>query len=118
MAMTETGIDPRGLDAAACLLRGIGDPSRLAILRHLDTEGEQRVVDLVQHLGLAQSTVSAHLACLKGCGLAESRPVGRSSVFRLTEPELVRDVLRATEQLLAATGQDVTLCPVTGVCDD
>jgi len=52
------------LSAAACLFRSFGDPARLAILRHLAL-GEHRVVDLTAHLGLAQSTVSAHLACLK-----------------------------------------------------
>ena len=56
--------------AAACLFRGMSDPSRLAILRHLPL-GEHRVADLTAHLGLAQSTVSKHLACLRDCGLVE-----------------------------------------------
>lgn len=29
--------------------------------------GEARVVDLVAELGLAQSTISKHLACLRDC---------------------------------------------------
>ena len=58
--------------AAACLFRALADPSRLTILRHLAL-GEHRVVDLVAHLGLAQSTVSQHLACLAGA--AWSPPV-------------------------------------------
>lgn len=91
----------------------MGDPSRLVILQHLTT-GEHRVVDLVAHLGLAQSTVSKHLACLRDCGLVTSRPVGRSSVFELTEPDLVLRVLAVTEELLAATGEAVVLCPNTG----
>ncbi len=66
------------LAAAACMFRSLGDPNRLAILRHLAL-GEHRVVDLVSHLGLAQSTVSAHLACLRDCGLVTSRPQGRGS---------------------------------------
>jgi DNA-binding transcriptional ArsR family regulator len=108
-------VDERAaLVAAACLFRGLGDPGRLAILRHLAL-GEHRVVDLTAHLGLAQSTVSKHLACLRGCGLVSSRPVGRASVFSLTQPELVTGVLRAAEGLLAGTGDGVTLCPVTGV---
>ncbi len=107
-------VDERtALSAAACLFRGLGDPARLAILRHLAL-GEHRVVDLTAHLGLAQSTVSKHLACLRDCGLVSSRPVGRASMFSLTEPELVMDVLRAAEVLLAATGDAVTLCPVYG----
>ncbi len=35
-------------------------------------------------------------------------------MFALTQPELVVEVLRATEGVLAATGDAVTLCPVYG----
>lgn len=107
-------VDERSaLTAAACLFRSLGDPARLAILRHL-VLGEHRVVDLTAHLGLAQSTVSKHLACLRECGLVTSRPVGRASMYALSEPALVLDVLRAAEGLLSATGDAVTLCPVSG----
>lgn len=99
--------------AAACLFRGMGDPSRVAILQHL-LLGEHNVGELTSHLGLAQSTVSKHLACLCDCGLVESRPVGRSSVFSLTHPDAVRKVFAAAEELLAATGDAVVLCPVYG----
>jgi ArsR family transcriptional regulator, cadmium/lead-responsive transcriptional repressor len=98
------------LDSAACLFRGFGDPSRLAILQHL-LLGEHRVVDLTDHLGLAQSTVSKHLACLRDCGLVTSRPQGRASLFRLTQPDAVLELLAAAERLLALTGDAVTLCP-------
>ena len=47
--------------AAVALFRSLGDPARLSILRRL-AEGEARVTDLVNCVGLAQSTVSAHLA--------------------------------------------------------
>lgn len=99
--------------AAACLFRGMGDPSRVAILQHL-LLGEHNVGELTSHLGLAQSTVSKHLACLRDCGLVESRPVGRSSVFSLTHPDAVRKVFAAAEELLAATGDAVVLCPDYG----
>ena len=97
--------------AAVCLFRSLADPARLAILRHLAL-GEHRVVDLTAHVGLAQSTTSAHLACLRDCGLVTSRTVGRSSVYSLaTAPELM-DLLAAAERLLAVTGDAVTLCPM------
>jgi DNA-binding transcriptional ArsR family regulator len=100
------------LTTAAALFRSLGDPARLSILRHLAL-GEHRVVDLTAHLGLAQSTVSGHLACLRDCGLVTSRPHGRASVFSLDRPELL-DVLAAAERLLHATGDAVTLCPTYG----
>lgn len=105
--------DVDGLVAAACLFRSLGDPTRLVILRHLAL-GEHRVVDLVAHLGLAQSTVSGHLACLRDCGLVTSRPQGRASLFALTQQGPLLDLLSAAERLLAATGDAVTLCPVYG----
>ena len=102
------------LTAAACLFHGFSDPSRLAILRHLAL-GEHRVVDLTGHVGLAQSTVSKHLACLRDCGLVQSRPEGRASVFSLTHPEALLELLAAAERLLGLTGDAVALCPVYGV---
>ena len=101
------------LSAAACMFRSLGDPARLAILRHLAL-GEHKVVDLTIHVGLAQSTVSAHLACLRDCGLVASRPQGRASMWSLsTAPELL-DVLGAAERLLSITGDAVALCPTYG----
>jgi DNA-binding transcriptional ArsR family regulator len=100
------------LAPAASLFRSLADPVRLAIVQRLSRD-EARVVDLTQELGLAQSTVSKHLACLRDCQLVEFRPEGRQSFYSLTRPELV-DLLRAAESLLAATGDAVALCPVYG----
>ena len=86
MPMTTSSAEDVDLTAAVYLFRGLADPARLAIVRHL-TLGEHRVVDLTAHLGLAQSTTSAHLACLRDCGLVSSRTVGRASVFSLAVDE-------------------------------
>ncbi|MCB0936223.1 MAG: winged helix-turn-helix transcriptional regulator [Mycobacterium sp.] len=101
------------LAPAAALFRSLGDPTRLAILRRLAL-GQARVGELVEEVGLAQSTVSKHLGCLKECGLVDSEPVGRASVFRLSQPALV-DVLAAAEAVLQSTGQAVALCPSYGI---
>ncbi len=108
-APTPGAVDAR---SGAALFHGLADPARLAILDHLAL-GEHRVVDLTAHLGLAQSTVSAHLACLRGCGLVVSRPQGRASVHSIAHPEVL-ELLRAGERLLAATGSSATLCPSSG----
>jgi DNA-binding transcriptional ArsR family regulator len=111
--LADAGLDETSaLTAAACMFRSLGDPTRLAIVQHLAL-GEHRVVDLTRHLGLAQSTVSAHLACLRGCGLVTSRPQGRASMFSLAHPELFA-LLSAAEKLLGATGDAVVLCPTYG----
>ncbi len=111
---TADGLDETGASrAAACLFRGMGDPSRVAIVRHL-LLGDHNVSQLTAHLGLAQSTVSKHLACLRECGLVESRPLGRSSVFALTHPDQILRMFSAAEELLTATGDAVVLCPTSG----
>ena len=113
-AVDEGSIDEAAaLSAAACMFRSLGDPTRLAIVRHLSL-GDHKVVELTEHLGLAQSTVSAHLACLRDCGIAESRPRGRASLWSLTAAPEVLGVLAAAERLLAVTGDGVTLCPTYG----
>ena len=97
---------------AAALFRSLGDPARLAIIRRLSA-GESRVTDLTAELGLAQSTVSAHLACLRDCGLVDVRPAGRASVYSLSQPALPA-LLAAAEAVLDATGNAVALCPRYG----
>ena len=102
----------QNLTPAVALFHGLSDPTRLAILERL-VEGEARVVDLTGLLEMAQSTVSAHLACLRDCGLVTGRPEGRQMFYSLTRPELM-DLLASAETLLAATGNKVVLCPNYG----
>lgn len=106
-----TGLEG-GLTAGTALFRSLADPTRLRIVQRL-AGGEARVVDLTRELGLVQSTVSKHLACLRDCGLVDYRVAGRQSFYALTRPELL-DLLRAAESVLAATGSAVALCPIYG----
>jgi len=107
-----TMVAPRVDQAAVSLFHSLADPTRLEIVRRL-TGGEARVRDLTDALGLAQSTVSKHVACLRDCGLVDGRTVGRQVFYSLARPELV-DVLEAAERLLEATGYQVDLCAVYG----
>jgi len=112
--MTTVKADP-ALRRGAALFHGLADRVRLAIVREL-YHGERRVVDLTRTLGLAQGTVSSHLACLRECGLVVGRPEGRQMFYSIARPELM-DVLGAAEQLLALTGEAVELCPNYGPTD-
>ena len=111
MSMTTTPAQSE-LRRGVSLFRGLADRNRLSIIRHL-AEGERRVVDLTEALGLAQGTVSGHLACLRDCGLVVGRPEGRQMFYSVAHPELM-DLLAAAEQLLALTGEAVELCPNSG----
>jgi DNA-binding transcriptional ArsR family regulator len=112
-----TAPEAEALTAASCLFQGFGDRSRLAIVQHL-LLGEHRVVDLTRHLGLAQSTVSKHLLCLLDCGIVTVRAQGRASVYSLAHPAATLDLLSTAEQLLALTGDGVTLCPTYAAAPD
>ncbi|MFI7190034.1 ArsR/SmtB family transcription factor [Nocardia nova] len=105
--------DVEGLDPAVALFHSLSDATRLAIVRRL-AGGEARVADLMSGLGLAQSTVSAHVACLRDCGLVVGRPQGRQVFYSLARAELM-DVLASAQTLLAATGNAVALCPNYGI---
>lgn len=102
-------IDASATSAYAHLFQALAEPTRLAVLQHL-ASGEHRVRDLVAHMGLAQSTVSKHLSFLHECGLIALRTEGRSSWYRLADPQLLADLIKAAERMLEASGTAHALC--------
>ncbi|AYD89458.1 ArsR family transcriptional regulator [Actinomyces sp. 2119] len=86
----------------AVLLSTLGDPTRLAILSHL-RGGEHRVGELAQHLGLAQSTVSQHLAVLRAAGLISTHTHGRAHVSTLEHPDELAALLVTAAALHRST---------------
>ena len=104
MAMNHVwGNDEKATGAYAHLFQAFAEPARLAILQHL-TLGEHRVRDLVDHLGLAQSTVSKHLKFLVECGLITAHPQGRSTWYALADPDALQALIVAAERMLQVTG--------------
>ena len=90
----------------ARIFRALSEPSRLTLI-HCLADGPHRVGELSAHLGLAQSTVSAHLALLRDAGLVAATPDGRATVYRLANPGL-DDLLHAGERLVTPGTQDVS----------
>src|SRR6202046_5177176 len=66
-------------------LRILGDTNRLRMLLLLARE-ELSVAELREILGMGQSTISTHLAQLKGAGLVEDRRTGKNIWYRF-KPE-------------------------------
>jgi len=64
------------------LAKAISDPSRVRILKMLE-RGELCVCQITDALGLAQSTVSKHLAQLRQAGLVCDRKQGLWVYYRL-----------------------------------
>lgn len=86
-----------GDELLAKFVRGLGDPTRLKIVRYL-LEGPRAVGEIVARLGLPQSRISNHLACLKWCGYVSTERQGRVVVYEVADKriralvELARDI--------------------------
>jgi len=100
---------PTRTDLLGKYFRGLGDPTRLRILRLLDEDGELAVGELVQRLGMPQATVSTHLACLRWCGFVETRRAQRSVIYRLADPR-VRELISIADSLLDDNADHVACC--------
>lgn len=96
------------IELEAKLFRGLGDPSRLSILRTL-SKAERSVSAIVKETGLSQPNVSSHLACLRECGLVTFRSEGRSVFYSLADRRL-HDILSAAESILAGVAERVYDC--------
>lgn len=109
MAIIESVIDERvhaeRRQRAAALFHCLADPMRLMILEHLRT-GEHKVRELTEHLGLAQSTVSAHLSCLRDGNLVKVRAVGRSSLYSLCDERILDQIFASAQPLFSTRNLD------------
>ena len=68
-------------DTEDALFRSLADPTRRAIFEQLCRRGEQTVGTLTTFAGVAQPTVSKHLAVLKQAGLVQDRHAGRQTHY-------------------------------------
>lgn len=92
----------------AKLFRGFADPTRLAILEVL-MDGEKSVGEIAETTDTTVANVSAHLACLTGCGLVYGEKRGKYVYYRLQERR-VRDLIRIAEGILANVSRQVYAC--------
>jgi ArsR family transcriptional regulator, cadmium/lead-responsive transcriptional repressor len=99
---------PTSAELVAKYFRGLGDPTRLRILELLE-EGERSVGELVEELGVAQPSVSNHLACLRWCGFVASRREHRTIYYRVAD-ERVSAVIALARELLSDNVEHVAAC--------
>ena len=74
---------------ASVLLKQLANEQRLLILCKL-LEGECSVSDLSEHVQLAQSATSQHLAKLRAAGLLTTRRDAQSIFYRIEDEDLYR----------------------------
>lgn len=81
MGVTKTEIFTEKQNRLASLLKAIAHPARVAILQHLIKANACICGDLVDELGLAQSTISQHLKELKSAGIIQGTVEGTSVCY-------------------------------------
>ncbi|MFF0341289.1 ArsR/SmtB family transcription factor [Kribbella sp. NPDC004875] len=77
------------VDAAALARVGVAladENRRRLLLALLNEPGFPS--DLADQLGMTRGNVSNHLACLRGCGLVRTVPIGRRVRYELADPKL------------------------------
>lgn len=110
--MIPSGNEVHQLHAQIC--SALSDPTRILLLYAL-AEAPQNVSDLTATLGQPQSTVSRHLALLRGAGLVSAARNGRNVVYDLADRRVIQalDLMRGVladhmskQAELLATGDD------------
>lgn len=81
------------------LVHGFSNKTRYNILMTLK-DGEKNVTDILTLVGGSQSSISQHLACLKDCGLIDSRSEGKFIFYRITTTKIVSllDIINDTSE--------------------
>lgn len=87
----------------AAVLRALGHPARLEIIRALASKGRCFCGEIVEMLPLVQSTVSQHLKVLKDAGLVVGTIDGPRSCYCLNRQKLEHASALIVD--LTATGQ-------------
>ncbi|RYD88890.1 MAG: ArsR family transcriptional regulator [Sphingobacteriales bacterium] len=86
MGATKTEIFNGEQNQLAVMLKAIAHPARIAILQRIIQANACICGDLVDELGLAQSTISQHLKELKNAGLIKGNIEGASTCYCINPP--------------------------------
>ena len=97
-----------GVEVVARFFRALADPARLRLLEFL-LPAEHTVSECVQHIGLSQGRVSAHLACLADCGYVQARRSGRFAWYKVADPR-VADLVMLARSLAADNAAALADC--------
>jgi len=91
-------------EARARIMKALAHWTRLFIVDVL-SQGERCVCELTEMVGADMSTVSRHLAVLKGGGILRDEKRGVQVYYRLRTP-CVLDFLRCVESVMKATAEE------------
>ena len=77
-------MSPEMIESAVERLRAIADPTRIRILMRLRA-AEANVSQLSDEIGVAQPSMSKHLAQLRQAGLVKVRPEGAQALYSIRD---------------------------------
>lgn len=107
-ACAPPGISQADLDAR--FFQGLSDPTRVRILELL-VGREKCVREIVEELGVPQSSVSTHLGCLRWCGYVSSRKEGRNVYYQVMDSRVL-EILKIARAVIAENAQAILSCQV------
>lgn len=93
----------------AKFLKGLADPTRLAVLRLLARKGELNQSQVLEHIPMPQGRLSDHLACLRWCHYIEARREGKHVFYSIRDPRVLQ-ILALAEGLAADHGAELEAC--------
>jgi DNA-binding transcriptional ArsR family regulator len=106
--MAPAPFEPSEMRAAAgraCnLMKVLANPDRLTILCQL-SQGEKRVGELEELLGIVQPTLSQQLTVLREQQLVSTRRDGKNIFYTLSSPQALAVIKTLYEQFCAADGR-------------
>lgn len=76
------------MDRQALVLRALGHPIRLGIVRHLSLQPETCACDFTAFFQVSQPTISGHLRTLRQAGVVVTRRRGTQICYSLAEAPL------------------------------
>jgi ArsR family transcriptional regulator, cadmium/lead-responsive transcriptional repressor len=97
-------------EALARFFHGLSDPLRVRILTFL-LDGPKSAGEIVRYLGRPQSSVAAHVTCLRFCGYVEAHRQGRTVVYEIIDPD-VRRLIQMGERYLSVNAARIRACRV------
>jgi DNA-binding transcriptional ArsR family regulator len=92
-------------EARAQILKAMAHPTRLFIVDELAKSGERCVCELTEMVGVDMSTISRHLALLKGAGILEDDKRGQQVYYRL-RVKCVLNFFECVESVMKCNARD------------
>jgi len=91
--------DERMAELHAALCGALADGKRLRIMWFLG-EGEKRVADIADHLGISTQNTSQHLRVMRDRGAVVARRKGNAVYYRVANPKFIQGARLIREGLI------------------